>query len=253
MINVVKVGGAVVEDSCQLAVFLDGFSQLSGENILVHGGGRSATAMATQLGLPTTMIEGRRVTDADMLRVVEMVYGGLVNKTIVAQCQARGVDAVGLTGADMDIIRAVKRPVKNGVDYGYVGDVAEVNAFTIEELLSHMHTPIIAPLTHDGAGQMLNTNADTIASEIAKALARSRRHVILTFCFEKTGVLLNPDDDNSVIDTITLNYYEELKQKGIVRGGMIPKLDNAFEAIAAGVSQVRITSALNLQGGTVIC
>ena len=251
-ITIVKVGGAVVEDDAQLARLLDGFAAIEGRKVLVHGGGRRATAIASRLGIESRMVGGRRVTDRDMLEVVTMVYGGLVNKNIVALLQARGVDALGLTGADIDAIRSHKRPVKD-VDYGYVGDVERVAADKLSTLVEAGMTPVLAPLTHDGQGRMLNTNADTIAGETAKALAE-RYDVTLVYCFEKKGVLANPDDDDSVIPVITRQDFARLAADGTVSGGMLPKLENAFSAISAGVSRVNITLSTAIDGrhGTMI-
>ncbi len=244
-ITIVKVGGKIVEEPETLAALLRDFSAIKGYKMLVHGGGRSATKIAAQLGIETTMVDGRRVTDTEMLNVVTMVYGGLVNKTIVAGLQGNGVNALGMTGADMNIIRSEKRPVKT-VDYGWVGDVKEVNGEALATLIKSGVVPVIAPLTHDKAGHLLNTNADTMAGECAKGLA-AIFDVHLVFCFEKAGVLRDENDDNSVVTEIDSNTYSQLREAGIVSGGMIPKLDNAFEAIAAGVSEVIITkaSALN--------
>ena len=247
-ITVVKVGGAVVEDEERLSTLLDEFCKLEGHKVLVHGGGRSATS----LGIESKMVNGRRITDAAMLRVVTMVYGGLVNKNIVAKLQTRGECALGLTGADMDIIRSHKRPVKD-VDYGFVGDVEKVDGQKLFSLIESGVTPVMAPLTHDGKGTILNTNADTIASETAKALAEYA-NVTLVYVFEKNGVLANPDDENSVIHKVDSQSYEEMKASGVVAGGMIPKLDNAFAAISAGVVNVAITKETDLraENGTVI-
>ncbi len=252
---VIKVGGAIVEDSERLAQLLDRFAAIKGAKILVHGGGRRATKVATSLGIESHMIDGRRITDADMLEVVTMVYGGLVNKNIVARLQARGVNALGLTGADMDVMRSHRRPLVNGVDYGFVGDVDKVNGKVLKMLLENGVTPVLAPLTHDGNGTILNTNADTIASETAKALAKDF-DVTLVFCFEKSGVLSNPDDDSSVIPVITRADYERLSTDGTISGGMKPKISNALAAIDAGVSRVVITQASAIgeeNKGTVIC
>ena len=198
------------------------------------------------------MVNGRRITDAETLKVVTMVYGGLVNKNIVAGLQAKGMNAMGFTGADMNVIRSVKRPVKD-VDYGFVGDVEKVNAGLLADLIRQGVVPVMAPLTHDGQGSMLNTNADTIAGETAKALAELF-DVTLVFCFEKKGVLSDENDDDSVIPVITPELFKEYVEKGVIQGGMIPKLENSFSAIDAGVSQVVITlaSAIHQQGGTVI-
>lgn len=251
-ITVVKVGGAVVEDEERLSTLLDEFCKLEGHKVLVHGGGRSATTIAANLGIESKMVNGRRITDAAMLRVVTMVYGGLVNKNIVAKLQTRGENALGLTGADMDIIRSHKRPVKD-VDYGFVGDVEKVDGQKLFSLIESGVTPVMAPLTHDGKGTILNTNADTIASETAKALAEYA-NVTLVYAFEKNGVLANPDDENSVIHKVDSQSYEEMKASGVVAGGMIPKLDNAFAAISAGVVNVAITKETDLraENGTII-
>ncbi|MBR4940200.1 MAG: acetylglutamate kinase [Burkholderiaceae bacterium] len=244
-LTIVKVGGKIVEEPETLAALLRDFSSIDGYKMLVHGGGRSATKVAAQLGIETTMVDGRRVTDTEMLNVVTMVYGGLVNKNIVAGLQGNGVNALGMTGADMNIIHSEKRPVKT-VDYGWVGDVKEVNGAALASLIKSGVVPVIAPLTHDKAGHMLNTNADTMAGECAKGLAKIF-DVHLVFCFEKAGVLRDENDDNSVVTEIDRATYAQLLEDGIVSGGMIPKLDNAFEAISSGVSEVIITkaSALN--------
>lgn len=242
-ITVLKVGGAVVENPESLAQLIRDFAAIEGPKVLVHGGGRSATAMATRLGIETQMVEGRRVTDDEMLRVVTMVYGGLVNKNIVAQLQAAGVNALGLTGADMDIIRSHKRPLKNGIDYGWVGDVDRADGHRLATLLREGITPVIAPLTHNGEGRLLNTNADTMAQTVACALAPYFQ-VTLRFAFEKRGVMRDPDDPESLIPHITENDFTKLRNEGIVSGGMLPKLENAFEAIRQGVTQVVIGETL---------
>lgn len=243
-LTIVKVGGKIVEEPDTLAALLRDFASIDGFKLLVHGGGRSATKVAASLGVETKMIDGRRVTDAEMLRVVTMVYGGLVNKNIVAGLQGLGVDALGMTGADMNIIRSDRRPVKT-VDYGFVGDVKEVNGDAIASLVRSGVVPVIAPLTHDGKGSLLNTNADTMAGETAKGLAE-HFDVHLVFCFEKNGVLRDENDDDSVISEIDRASYAQLKEQGIVSGGMIPKLDNAFDAIESGVSEVIITKASSI-------
>lgn len=252
-ITIVKVGGAVVEDEAQLTQLLKDFAAIEGKKVLVHGGGRRATKVAAALGIESKMVNGRRITDADMLEVVTMVYGGLVNKNLVARLQAAGVNALGLTGADIDVIRSHKRPVKDGIDFGFVGDVEKANGQMLHTLINAGITPVMAPLTHDGQGHILNTNADTIAGETAKALA-PYYDVTLIYSFEKKGVLSNPDDDNSVISEITREDFERYKADGTVAGGMIPKLDNAFDAINAGVKRVIITLATAIDGqhGTVI-
>ena len=252
-LTIVKVGGAVVEDELQLSQLLKDFSAIKGRKVLVHGGGRKATQMAAKLGIETQMVNGRRITDTAMLEVVTMVYGGLVNKNLVARLQANGVNALGLTGADADVIRSHKRPLKDGVDYGFVGDVDNVAHKTLSHLIEAGITPVMAPLTHDGQGNILNTNADTIASETAKALAKDY-DVTLIFSFEKKGVLSNPDDDESVIPVITHEDFERYKADGAISGGMLPKIENALKAVDAGVGKVIITLATALDGehGTVI-
>ena len=252
-LTIVKVGGAIVEDEAQLTQLLKDFSAIEGKKVLVHGGGRRATQIAASLGIESKMVNGRRITDADMLNVVTMVYGGLVNKNLVARLQANGVNALGLTGADMDVIRSHKRPLKDGIDFGFVGDVDQVNGALLCQLIKTGITPVMAPLTHDGQGHILNTNADTIASETAKALA-PYYDVTLIFSFEKKGVLRNPDDDDSVIPVITHSDFIKYKADGTISGGMLPKIENAFAAINAGVEQVIITLATAIDGnhGTVI-
>jgi len=252
-ITIVKVGGAVVEDETQLSQLLKDFSAISGKKVLVHGGGRKATKVAESLGIESKMINGRRITDAEMLSVVTMVYGGLVNKNLVARLQANGVNALGLTGADMNVILSHKRPLKDGIDFGFVGDVDEADGKMLSKLIEEGITPVMAPLTHDGKGNILNTNADTIASETAKALA-PYYDVTLIFSFEKKGVLLNPDDDDSVIPVITHDDFKKYKSDGTISGGMLPKIENALSAIDAGVSRVIITLATAIDGrsGTII-
>lgn len=252
-ITIIKVGGAIVEDEAQLTQLLHDFSAIEGPKVLVHGGGRRATAIASKLGIESKMVNGRRITDAPMLEVVTMVYGGLVNKNIVARLQAIGINALGLTGADINCLLSHKRPVKDGIDYGFVGDVESVDGKALAALIEQGITPIMAPLTHDGMGNILNTNADTIAAETAKGLA-PYYDVTLIYCFEKNGVLANPDDDNSVIPLITHSDFEQLVADGTVAGGMIPKIQNALSAIDAGVERVIITKANAIDGksGTVI-
>lgn len=243
-ITIVKVGGKIVESPDSLAQLLADFSSIEGNKLLVHGGGRSATKIAEQLGIETKMVDGRRITDDAMLEVVTMVYGGLVNKRIVAGLQANGINALGITGADMNIILSDKRPVKS-VDYGWVGDVKRVDGNALATLIGNGIVPVVAPLTHDGNGHILNTNADTMAGETAKALSKIY-DVRLVYCFEKEGVLRDENDDNSVIPVIDRNMYAQLLADGIVSGGMIPKLDNSFATLEAGVGEVVITKASNL-------
>lgn len=243
-LTIIKVGGKIVEEEASLNSLLRDFAAIDGFKLLVHGGGRSATKVAASLGIETKMVDGRRVTDDAMLDVVTMVYGGLVNKKVVARLQALGVDALGMTGVDMDIIRSHRRPVKN-VDYGWVGDVDRVNGEALSALLRSGVVPVIAPLTHDGDGHLLNTNADTMAGETAKGLA-PYFDVNLVYCFEKPGVLRDENDDSSVIPEINRELFLSLKEEGIVSGGMIPKLENALSAVDAGVCRVIITMASSL-------
>lgn len=246
-LTIVKVGGKIVEEPASLQKLLQHFMKIEGHKLLVHGGGRSATAFASRLGIESRMVNGRRVTDEAMLEVVTMVYGGLVNKKIVASLQALGLNALGLTGADLNYMVSAKRPVTT-VDYGFVGDVKQVDASILAGLIAQEVVPVLAPLTHDGEGSLLNTNADTIAAEAAKALA-VHFNVTLQFCFEKKGVLRDENDDESVIKKITPRLFEEYVEKGIIGGGMIPKLENAFAALNEGVARVVITRA-DLVGST---
>ena len=261
-ISVIKVGGAVVEDATALSELLDRFADIPGAKILIHGGGRSATRIAAPLGIESHMVGGRRVTDQDMLQVVTMVYGGLVNKNIVVALQQRGINAVGLTGADMNLMLSHKRAPKQMklddgstqmVDFGFVGDVDQVDGKMLATLIDNGLVPVMAPLTHDGQGHMLNTSADTMASETAKALA-AYADVTLVYCFEKPGVLSDPADDNSVIPVITRTDFDRLTADGTIAGGMKPKVENALAAVSAGVGRVIITqaSAIGQEGGTVI-
>ncbi|VBB46911.1 Acetylglutamate kinase [uncultured Paludibacter sp.] len=246
----IKVGGKIVEEPDSLKQLLLDFSKIEGHKVLVHGGGRSATALASKLGVESKMVNGRRITDEETLKVVTMVYGGLVNKQIVAGLQLLGINALGLTGADMNYMISDKRPVKE-VDYGFVGDVKKVNAEILADLIAKDIVPVLAPLTHDGKGNMLNTNADTIAGEAAKALVKYF-DVTLMYCFEKKGVLSDENNDESVIPIITGDIYKKLIEENVVQGGMIPKIDNAFDALKAGVKEVIITRAdlFHTNGGT---
>lgn len=253
MLTVIKIGGNVIDNEEKLASFVHAFAQLSGHKILVHGGGKIATEIGKKLGIEPQYVQGRRVTDTATLQLVTMVYGGMINKHIVALLQSNGCNAIGLTGADANIIPAVKRPVKE-VDYGFVGDVRskDVRDDVLKGLVDLGLTLVLAPLTHDGKGNMLNTNADTIAQEVAQSLS-SQLPIQLIYCFEKKGVLMDASNDESVITTITVNDFEDLKQKGIVSDGMIPKLENAFAAISKGVKKVIIGHAdelPNLVNGT---
>lgn len=245
-ITVIKVGGKIVEEDASLAALLDRFAAIDGRKVLIHGGGRSATRIAEKLGIESRMVDGRRITDGETLKVVTMVYGGLVNKSIVAGLQARGVNALGLTGADCNIITAHKRPAKS-IDYGFVGDVDRADGDMLSRLIEQGITPIVAPLTHDGKGTILNTNADTMAAETAKALA-TLYDTTLIYCFELPGVMHDPEDAESLIATITGESYRQLLADGIISGGMIPKMENAFNAIGNGVSKVIITKADAIDG-----
>ena len=245
-ITVIKVGGKIVEEDASLAALLDRFAAIDGRKVLIHGGGRSATHIAEKLGIESRMVDGRRITDGKTLKIVTMVYGGLVNKNIVAGLQARGVNALGLTGADCNIIKAHKRPVKE-IDYGFVGDVDYADGEMLSRLIEQGITPIVAPLTHDGKGTILNTNADTMAAETAKALA-TVYDTTLIYCFELPGVMSDPNDADSLIPIITGESYKQLLDNGTISGGMIPKMENAFNAICNGVAKVIITKADALDG-----
>ena len=303
MLTIIKVGGAVVEDPASLSALLDQFVKVGGHKVLVHGGGRSATKLAAQLGIESQMVGGRRITNAETLRVVTMVYAGLVNKNIVAQLQARGTNAMGLCGADLNLIRAHRRPVTpEGIDFGFVGDVDGADGHRLLQLLNEGITPVIAPITHDGTGQLLNTNADTIAQAVATALVQARTErrqgtarrvatldpsrmdnrqwtmdngegtarrvatldpsrmddgqwtpaLSLVYCFELPGVLRDPAAPATIIPHLTEADFHDLVADGTIAGGMIPKLENAFAALRAGVDAVRITNIHDLTGGTVI-
>ena len=253
---IVKIGGNVIDNPEACERFLADFAKLDGLKILVHGGGKVATQIAAKLQIETQMVDGRRITDKPMLDVVTMVYGGLVNKNLVTRLQALQCNAIGLTGADGGIIRSVRRPVKT-IDYGFVGDIEEVNAKQITALLNSDLVPLIAPLTYSAEGLLLNTNADTMASAMAVAMG-GEFEVNLVYCFEKKGVLSNPEDDDSVISSLTPESYESFKSSGAIYKGMIPKLDNAFAALRAGVKRVSIchaddllNSALSAAGTTI--
>jgi len=246
-LTIIKVGGNVVEEEASLKSLLKDFSRIAGNKILVHGGGKTATILSDKLGLESKIVDGRRITDAETLKIVTMVYAGLVNKNIVAGLQAFGNNAIGLTGADLDMIRAAKRPAGD-VDYGFVGDIKVVNYQAMNELLTSGAIPVVAPITHDGHGQLLNTNADTIASELAVAMCFDYE-VQLIFCFEKSGVLMDETDDNSKINEITPVLFDQLKHDGIVSGGTIPKLSDGFAALKRGVSVVVITNPAGISEG----
>jgi acetylglutamate kinase len=236
---VIKVGGNVIEDESKMDTFLNQFHLLEGKKILIHGGGKLASNIAERLGEKVVMVQGRRVTDDAMIKIVTMVYGGLVNKNITAKLQAIGTNAFGISGADGNLIEASRRPLKDGIDFGNVGDVKTVNTILLLTLVNAGLTPIIAPLTHDGNGRILNTNADTIASEISKSLSLTH-DVSLVYAFELKGVMANIDDENSLIKSIEKENFDALVSSGKIHSGMIPKLDNAFASIENGVSDVRI-------------
>lgn len=245
-VYIIKIGGNIIDDETKLASFLQSFAAVKGKKILVHGGGKLATKLADQMGVQQQMIDGRRITDAETLKIVTMVYAGYINKNIVAQLQAHGCNAMGLTGADANLLQAHKR-THASIDYGFVGDVDVVNTDLIQLLLNQDITLVAAPITHNAQGDLLNTNADTIAQELATSLAQLYE-VTLIYSFEKSGVLLDVNDENSVILQMGPAYYTELKQQQLIFAGMIPKLDNAFAALAKGVRKVIIGKAEELHG-----
>jgi acetylglutamate kinase len=245
-LTIVKIGGNIIDEEANLFAFLHNFAAIPGYKILVHGGGKMATRIAEALHIPQQMQDGRRITDEATLKVVTMVYAGYVNKNIVAQLQSFGCNALGLSGADANVIKSHKRvSTQMGVDYGFVGDVDHINSAWIQAMLQQGACLVVAPITHDGKGLLLNTNADTIAQEIAKSMCALYK-VQLIYCFEKRGVLSNAADNDSVISTIQKSSYEQLKKDKIVSDGMLPKLDNAFAALAAGVNVVSIGAADDL-------
>jgi acetylglutamate kinase len=246
-LTIIKAGGQIVEDPGSLNFLMDQFIKISGQKILIHGGGRTATTLAEKLGIESRLVNGRRVTGKEMLDVVTMVYGGLINKKIVAGLQARDCNALGLTGADLNFISARKRPAQE-IDYGYVGDVEAVNTRELKILLNENVVPVVAPLTHDGKGNILNTNADTIACEIAIELA-GYFQVFLFYCFEKKGVLTDPDDENSIIREIDKITFQRYVSEEIITTGMIPKLENGFRAKSNGVREVLITNTEEMTNG----
>jgi acetylglutamate kinase len=246
VISIIKIGGNVINNDAALHEFLTAFAQVEGKKILVHGGGKLATTLAEQMGIEQQMVNGRRVTDSETLKIVTMVYAGFINKNIVAQLHARGCKAIGVTGADGNLILAHKR-VNADVDYGFVGDVDAVDAGQLKNLLAANDAVVVAPITHDGKGQLLNTNADTIAQELAQALGKQHT-VQLIYCFEKAGVLMDANDDNSCIERIDKIKFEELVRDGVVYEGMLPKLQNAFSALDKGVNKVVIGKASELAG-----
>lgn len=242
---VIKIGGNIIDDENKLLSFIADFASIDAKKILVHGGGKLATKLAEKLGIEQQLVDGRRITDAETLKIVTMVYAGSINKKIVAALQSKNCNAIGLCGADGDVISAHKRqhPV---LDYGFVGDIDTINTDLISTLLNKNITIVIAPITHDKQGQLLNTNADTIAQEIAKGMS-GVFDVDLIYSFEKAGVLLDTNDDSTVVPQINLSYFQQLKAENLIFAGMIPKLDNAFSAIKSGVKKVVIGKAENLQ------
>lgn len=243
---ILKIGGRQVEQAALLEAILQNFAQRKGAKILVHGGAKKASALSKRLGIEPNIVDGRRITDPATLEIVTMVYGGLFNKRIVAKLQALNCNAIGLTGADGNSIQSVKRPVKT-IDYGLVGDIETVNSASIHHLLEHQFTPIFCALTHNKQGQLLNTNADTIASSIAVAMAK-QYEVQLCYCFEKKGVLNNPNDDDSFLDSLDHKTYKTLLQEGIISDGMMPKLENAFRALRQGVEIVTLGNVEAIKG-----
>ena len=237
-LSIIKIGGNIIEDDTSLNAFLKLFSNLEGKKILVHGGGKSATAMASKLGIESKMVNGRRITDKETLEVITMVYGGLVNKNMVAKLQALQIDAIGLTGADINSIKSNKRQVTN-IDYGFVGDVKEVASNSIDRLIKANFTPVFCAITHDGNGQLLNTNADTIASKVAIGMSK-KYDTTIYYCFELNGVLRDINDQNSVIKYLNINTYNKLLKDGNIADGMLPKLENCFDALKNGVSKVNM-------------
>ncbi len=244
-LTVVKIGGNVIDNPEKLNEFLDAFSNLNGKIVLVHGGGKLASDLSDKLGVKTKMVDGRRITDAENLKLVSMVFAGLINKNIVAALQARGVNALGLCGADLDLIRAEKRPVGE-VDYGFVGDITTVNTLAMCKQIECNSVLAIAPITHDGQGQLLNTNADTVATEVAVALSRFYK-VKLIYSFEKLGVLMCAEDESSVIPVLTKEKCSNLRTAGKINAGMLPKTQNAFYALAKGVEEVYIGNFVSME------
>ena len=249
-LSIIKIGGNVIEDENQLAKFLSSFSKMEGLKILVHGGGKLATQLAEKLGIQSQLVGGRRITDEESLKVITMVYGGLTNKNIVAQLQANNCNAIGLSGADGNTIQAHKRPVKT-IDYGYAGDVDGINATTINALLTSGLVPVFCAITHNGKGQLLNTNADTIASEIAIGMS-GLYETTLYYCFEKKGVLMDVAEENSVVKHINSQSYRKLLDQNIIADGMLPKLENCFHALNKKVHKVCIGDISMLQPTTAL-
>ena len=244
-LTIVKIGGNIIDEEHKLAEFIKAFSNLKGQKILVHGGGKIATKLAAKLGIEVKMMEGRRITDDAMIDVVIMTYAGFINKKLVASLNAKDVRSLGLTGADADVIRSMKRPVNNGVDYGWVGDILSVNVGFLADVLSKNLVPVMAPLTVDATGQLLNTNADTIASELASSLV-THFEISLNYVFELKGLMQDIKDSASLIKSINRTEYQNLKKEGVITDGMVPKLDNAFSTLDRGVQLVRILDVVAL-------
>lgn len=245
-LHIFKIGGNIINDTNQVLAFLKKFNEIKGHKLLVHGGGVLATQLAEKMGIKQTIIEGRRITDKETLDTIVMVYAGLINKNIVAKLQMLNCNAMGLCGADSNIIKSIKRPIAN-IDFGYVGDILPkgVDALQIKNILDNNIIPIISPVTHDGKGNLLNTNADTIASAVASAMSLYFQ-TTLTYCFEKKGVLSDPQTDESYLPELNKETYLKLKNEGIISKGMIPKLDNAFRALENGIEQIQICHANNI-------
>ena len=243
-LTIVKFGGKLIGNREELSQALSAFAQISGLKLLVHGGGPEATQLAKRLGIEAPLVEGRRITDEAMLKVAVMSYAGWVNKQLVAQLQQLKIQALGLSGADLSILLAHKRPVKT-IDYGYAGDIDQVNTDQLNFLLNHQIVPVVAPITHDGKGQLLNTNADTIASTLARALS-IHFQVHLVYCFELPGVMKDPSEPSSLIPQMSYSEFKRYQKEGYISGGMIPKLDNAFDALKAGVFRVYICQAFSI-------
>ncbi len=249
--KIIKIGGKLIENGELLNKLCDGLVKMGSEFVLVHGGGLMAGELATRLGIEVKMHEGRRITDRETLDIAVMAYAGLANKKVVAALQERGMNACGLSGCDMRCVTSHKRPIKE-IDWGYVGDIERVNGGVLDSLLKQGVTPVISPITFDGGSQLLNTNADSVASEVAKEMSRHREGVEMVFCLDKCGVLEDVNDETSTIPVITRKRYEELLENGKIFSGMLPKLENAYRLIDAGVSSVRLTNPDHLDGGTLV-
>lgn len=244
-LQIFKIGGKVVENEKQLSAFLQAFSKLNGSKILIHGGGKWVTEMSQKLGYEVKMIDGRRITDANTLEVVKMMLAGVANKNVVSKLQGYNCNAIGLTGADGNVILAEKRPLINGIDYGFVGDVKQINTQVIYDIIQAGLVPVFAAMTHDGLGQLFNTNADTIASSLAVGMSNDY-DVQLNYCFELNGVMRDINDPESAIPVIKPTNYQQLKEEEVINSGMIPKIDNALDALNAGVTAVRIMNSLHI-------